>query len=222
MIIKSLLDLDFYKLTMCQFAWKYYPKVKLTYKFFNRTSSIKLGNLLNIEFLKKEIESIRNLKFTEDELDYLSKYFQKDFIEYLKHLKLPEVEIKNIDGNLDIKTTGKWSDAILWETIILSLVNELYYLSKYQDQSKLIEMGTNKNFIKYKALSEMSVKFADFGTRRRFSGAWQKGVVEMMKSLPNFIGTSNTLLAKTFDLKPIGTNAHELYMVIAGLNRYNN
>lgn len=221
MIIKSLLDIDFYKLTMCQFAWKHYSDVKIEYKFFNRNLNIKLGEIINIDVLKMEIENVRKLKFQEDELDYISSLniFENDFIDFLKDLELPPVNIeKNDKNNLNITTVGYWKEAILWETIILSLINELYYISKYQDLYKLIEAGTNKNFIKYKELSESDILFADFGTRRRFSSQWQKDVVGIMKSLKGFVGTSNVKLAKDLNLDPIGTNAHELYMIIAGLN----
>ena len=51
----------------------------------------------------------------------------------------------------------------------------------------------------------------DFGLRRRFSGAWQREVVQrMQEGLPKvFRGTSNVLLAKELGLVPIGTMAHE-------------
>jgi nicotinate phosphoribosyltransferase len=63
------------------------------------------------------------------------------------------------------------------------------------------------------------IKFSDFGTRRRFSYAWQKHVVERVATeLPdNFVGTSNIYLAHELGLKPIGTFAHELPMVYAAL-----
>ena len=55
---------------------------------------------------------------------------------------------------------------------------------------------------------------ADFGTRRRFSYRVQEEVVHILKrDFPGrFVGTSNVHLAREFDLKPIGTMAHEWLM----------
>jgi nicotinate phosphoribosyltransferase len=60
---------------------------------------------------------------------------------------------------------------------------------------------------------------ADFGTRRRHSFLWQEYVVSAMAANlgDNFIGTSNAFLAHKHDLEAIGTNAHEIPMVMAAL-----
>jgi len=60
---------------------------------------------------------------------------------------------------------------------------------------------------------------ADFGTRRRHSFLWQEYVVVAMAANlgANFIGTSNAFLAHKHDLEAIGTNAHEIPMVMAAL-----
>jgi nicotinate phosphoribosyltransferase len=60
---------------------------------------------------------------------------------------------------------------------------------------------------------------ADFGTRRRHSFLWQEYVVDAMASNlgRGFIGTSNAFLAHKHDLEAIGTNAHEIPMVMAAL-----
>jgi len=67
------------------------------------------------------------------------------------------------------------------------------------------------------------LKIADFGTRRRHSFLWQEYTVQAMKSELGaaFVGTSNTYLAFKHDLEAIGTNAHELAMVLATLARIN-
>jgi len=60
---------------------------------------------------------------------------------------------------------------------------------------------------------------ADFGTRRRHSFLWQEYVIVAMAANlgRNFIGTSNAFLAHKHDLEAIGTNAHEIPMVMAAL-----
>ena len=63
------------------------------------------------------------------------------------------------------------------------------------------------------------LRVADFGTRRRHSFLWQEYVVEAMAENlgSSFTGTSNAFLAHKHDLEAIGTNAHEIPMVLAAL-----
>ena len=63
------------------------------------------------------------------------------------------------------------------------------------------------------------LRIADFGTRRRHSFLWQNWCVEALAEGlgEKFTGTSNVLLAMDHDLDAIGTNAHELPMVVAAL-----
>jgi nicotinate phosphoribosyltransferase len=63
------------------------------------------------------------------------------------------------------------------------------------------------------------LRISDFGTRRRHSFLWQRWCVEALKEGIGeaFTGTSNVLLAMDTDLEALGTNAHELPMVLAAL-----
>lgn len=63
------------------------------------------------------------------------------------------------------------------------------------------------------------IKVAEFGTRRRFSWSWQRHVTErLQQECPdNFVGTSNVALAMKLGCRAIGTFAHELPMVYAGI-----
>jgi nicotinate phosphoribosyltransferase len=67
--------------------------------------------------------------------------------------------------------------------------------------------------------------FTDFGTRRRFSKGWQDYVVKTLRNEfadriaePQFRGTSNVHLAMKYGLLPMGTSAHEMYMIMAGIS----
>jgi len=64
--------------------------------------------------------------------------------------------------------------------------------------------------VKQAALTDR-FSLTDFGTRRRFSKDWHRYVVETMsREIPEFFsGSSNVLFAKEFNIKPIGTMAHE-------------
>jgi len=244
MIIKSLLDTDYYKFTMGQYAWKYFPKVRVKYAFKNRTKNIKLVNFLNKQELVEQLDYVRSLRFSLEELDYLKSLgiFSNDYLSFLNSLTLPPVYVDIEDGELVIETEGLWPEAIFWETFILSIVNELYYkaikrpiiqpswinypsevLSNYMDSSCLVKGKANLSY-KIQTINCNSFKFVDFGTRRRFSTKWQDYVISLLsKSIEhgNFLGTSNVYLAKKYNIRPIGTLAHELPMVLAGINDYN-
>jgi nicotinate phosphoribosyltransferase len=75
--------------------------------------------------------------------------------------------------------------------------------------------------IKFKqASTKYNFKLSDFGLRRRFSGDWQDHVVKTFADYcPEFfVGTSNVYLAKKYNIKPIGTFAHEWFGGIQGEN----
>ncbi|MGO4314265.1 nicotinate phosphoribosyltransferase, partial [Pseudomonas sp. KB_15] len=52
---------------------------------------------------------------------------------------------------------------------------------------------------------------ADYGSRRRFSRDWQEEVLHTMRRVlgPQLAGTSNVHFARTHNLVPLGTMAHE-------------
>ena len=228
MIIESLLDLDFYKLTMLNCVLQKFPDAEVEYKFKCRTP----GTILfpHASRIRREINHVSTLFFTKDEIEYLSeiKLFKQSFISFLKilHLDSKQVLIGNEIGDITIK--GSWWQTILWETIILSIVNEIYFRDKASVVNTFDKLyHTNYNVgddhltNKLKILNSIpkdSIRITDFGTRRRFSRDWQEHVVSRMKNeCTNFSGTSNVLLAKKLDLTPIGTMAHEMFMASQNL-----
>lgn len=223
MIINSLLDNDFYKFTMQQAVLHQFPDVQVEAKFKCRGPEV-LFFIKND--LEREIEHLCSLRFTEDELEYLEKipFLKKDYIDFLRIFQLPRKAIfidKDENGQLNIIIKGSWLHIILFEVPILAIVNELYCLGdsdSYAQHCGFLKLTNKINLVKFNNPSNF--KFADFGTRRRFSSSWQNIVVETLKrNLPNnFIGTSNVLLAKKYDIKYIGTMAHEWVMAGQGLS----
>lgn len=226
-IINSLLDTDYYKFSMGQYAWKYFPEVKVKYAFKNRTKDIELGNCIPIDTLIEEFDNVRSLRFTFEELHYLESLgiFSKDYLSFLNKLILPPVYVKKDKGKLIIETEGTWSEAIFWETFILSIVNELYYNIAIDSKVYVpqISVGETRLWKKIDQINKIPFKFIEFGTRRRYSREWQDNVIcQMLMNVKDtyFLGTSNVYLAKKYSMKPIGTLAHELPMVLAGINDY--
>ena len=81
-IIDSLLDLDYYKLTMHKALGEHEDKI-ITYSFKNRTPGVRLGNLIDLSELKENIDNVISMVFTEAEIDYVCVYLHnykiKDF-----------------------------------------------------------------------------------------------------------------------------------------------
>lgn len=235
-MINSLLDVDFYKLTMGNFAHEYFSNAVVEYQFTNRNEALKLGDFVSVEDLDGELKKIQNLRFSGDELAYLQKLnvLSDSYLDFLAYIGwrdniLPDINIKKTsDGQLDIRVAGKWPLAIFWETYILSIVNELYYQKLVQDPFQTEMDGYDKLAKKIFTLKQYpKIKFVEFGTRRRYSSKWQETVINSLQVFcpsTQFIGTSNVQLAKKYNLSPFGTFAHELPMVCSGIfysNRFN-
>ena len=61
---------------------------------------------------------------------------------------------------------------------------------------------------------------SDFGTRRRYTLAWQEHVIRtLLEAAPDIVrGTSNVYLAKKLGITPIGTMAHEFLQAFQALD----
>lgn len=230
-IISSLLDIDFYKLTMAQFAWLYHPTVEVKYALNNRTKSVGLADFVSPEEVRGELEHVLTLRFGKNELDFLrgSKYipvgiFCEDFLKFLDGMRLPVPTVRAKGSELQIEVKGPWPSAIFWETIILGVVSKLYgYAVLRQKGMNLLgpyAEGLRRLDEKIAILrASPIVHFVDFGTRRRFNREWHGIVVErLLRHVPEqLLGTSNVLLAKDLGIPPRGTYAHELDMVYAAI-----
>lgn len=231
MIITSLLDLDFYKLTMAQLVWRRFADWPVAYGLTNRTSrKVRLAEMVSERSLRKELDKVQRLRFTAQELDWLRSsphirrgLFCDDFLDFLGGLRLPPYDLRVADGQFVLGVKGRWSEAIFWETLMLSVVNELYNreLFRREDISSRMIALDGEVRLRRKLLDlrreTPNVRFIEFGTRRRYSRDWQAEVLRLiLRHGPEMlIGTSNVDLARRFGLKPIGTFAHELYMVRA-------
>ncbi len=230
-IIRSLLDIDFYKLTMGQVAFLRHRDVPVTYALANRTKAVSLPAFVDAQELRAELDHVQTLRFTTAELEFLREsvhipagLFSERFLAFLAGLRLPDVDLAVAPATFEIEVSGAWPETILWETLILSIVTELYGRSVLRHHGATAEdartEGSRRLNAKIDRLrSDPRVRFSDFGTRRRFSRDWQRHVIETLAlELPGqLLGTSNVLLAKELDLRPIGTFAHEMDMIFSGI-----
>ena len=132
--------------------------------------------------------------------------FQDDYLDFLRGFQAPEYYLEKVDGTFRLEFSGKWSEAIYWETPALAVVNELYNRVVVArgncDITKIWKEGNSRLQEKISTLKQYpGIVFSDFGTRRRFSRGWHEYVVrELIRKVPKqFIGTSNVLLAMGYN-----------------------
>src|SRR6266536_6054572 len=114
-IIRSLLDTDFYKFLMHQFIWMLYPDVPVTFSLINRTSSVRLAELVPEALLRAQLDYVRDLRFQENELIWLAgnrfygrrDIFRPEYIEYLRAFRLPDYRLERRDGQYVLTFEGR-------------------------------------------------------------------------------------------------------------------
>ena len=232
-IIQSLLDTDLYKFTMLQVVLHKFPQTHSVYHFRCRNLEQTEYPLVDIlPELQQQLDYLCELKFKEDELTYLRslRFIKSDFVDYLELFQLKRRFIKagiDSEGRLDIWVEGPMVQAMMFEIFVLAIVNELYF-SKIRSDAVLQE-GERRLTAKIALMQQYQAQqnpedppflVSDFGTRRRYSLAWQKHVVlKFHQAVPHiFRGTSNVFLAKELNITPIGTMAHEFLQAFQALD----
>lgn len=232
-IVRSLLDTDFYKLLMLQMIRHLYPDVEATFALINRTTSVRLADVIEENELRAQLDQARSLRFGKKELIWLAgnsfygkaQMFSPDFIDWLADFRLPDYELHKSDGQYELRFHGPWTHTTMWEIPALTIVNELRSRAAMKGRGRfeldvLYARAKAKLWSKVERLAQLpDIVISDFGTRRRHGFLWQRWCVEALKEGlgSRFIGSSNILLAMDADLEAIGTNAHELPMVLAAL-----
>ncbi|WP_157018782.1 nicotinate phosphoribosyltransferase [Mesorhizobium xinjiangense] len=232
-IIRSLLDTDFYKLLMLQMIWRLYPDVDATFSLINRTTSVRLADEIDEGELRDQLDHARSISLSKKEMIWLAgntfygrkQIFDPEFLAWLENFRLPEYELSKRDGQYELKFHGRWTDTTMWEIPALAIVNELRSRAAMKGLGPfsldvLYARAKAKVWSKVERLRTVpDIRISDFGTRRRHSHLWQRWCVEALKEGigQSFTGTSNVKIAMDTDLEALGTNAHELPMVVAAL-----
>ncbi|WP_043527187.1 nicotinate phosphoribosyltransferase [Litchfieldella xinjiangensis] len=219
-IITSLLDTDWYKLTMMQGVHHKYPNASVSWEFRSRNAEDLEPYIGEI---REQIDLLNTLRLSSEESTYLSNfsYMSPDFIRFLELFRFrPEyVDVRMEGPDLRILIDGPWSHSILFEIVILAIISEIRNRTLYPwvtvdqavDQLRTKLDGLKRN---YSQEQLAGFKLADFGTRRRLSQPVQEAIVEVLEeSFPgDFVGTSNVDIARRQGLCPMGTMAHEWVM----------
>lgn len=194
---------DLYELTMMQGYYKSNTNETVVFDAFYRTNPCGNGYAIAAG-LQQVIEYIQNLRFTEEDISYLSglHIFDDDFLQYLKEFRfsgdiyaIPEGTVVFPREPL-VKVIAPIMEAQLVETAILNIINH----------QSLIATKTAR--VVYAAQGD---GIMEFGLRRaQGPDAGIYGARAAM--IGGCIGTSNVLAGQLFDVPVMGTHAHSWIM----------
>lgn len=232
-IINSLLETDMYKFSMGQTIFHQFTSYKTTWTFKCRNKDVHFTDEM-VEEIKEQVQAFCQLRFTEEELQYLDNitWIKGTYVDFLR-LWQPRYEEFTITTDapcgLAIDAAGTWLNTSMYEIPVLAIVNEVYFRMAY-DYDVLLKQFKRRLDEKVRLLEEDTYRlsdFSEFGLRRRLSAEAQEMAVKAIAEveLPtdsHFIGTSNVYLAKKFNLKPVGTMAHEWIMCTGQGNHKHN
>src|SRR4029077_15155504 len=97
--IRTLLDTDFYKRLMLQMIWKLHPTREVAFQLINRTTSVRLPDIVDERELIDQLDHARTLRFAKNELIWLAgntfygtrHIFEPEFMEWLGGVPLPPI-----------------------------------------------------------------------------------------------------------------------------------
>ena len=231
-IITSLLETDAYKFSMGQAIYHQFSDFKTTWSFKCRNEDVHFTKEM-VDEIKRQLLLYTELRFKEDELEYLHNitWIKGSYVDFLRLWK-PRYEDFTISTDapcgLSIETKGTWLNTSMYEIPTLAIVNEVYFRMAY-DYDKLMDSFRERLDAKIAKLENGEydlAAFSEFGMRRRLSGEAQDLAVKRLKDANTgnsvFVGTSNVYLAKKYNIKAVGTMAHEWIMCVGQGNHKHN
>ena len=234
-IINSLLETDLYKFSMGQAIFHQASEFETTWSFKCRNKDVFFTPEM-VDEIKEQIKAFCNLRFTEDELQYLGgiKWLKKSYINHLRLWKpnFNDFEIKaGGEKGLIIEAKGTLLDTSMYEIPTLAIVNEVFFRFR-DDYEALVEDSKARTRAKAEMIQMGKYwlpVFSEFGLRRRLCAEAQEYAVDRFSKLDchdvlrsHFVGTSNVYLAKKYGVTPVGTMAHEWIMCMGqGNHLYN-
>jgi nicotinate phosphoribosyltransferase len=248
-IVTSLIDDDFYKLTMLGMihADPRLRDAEVVFSAKNRTTRVALAQHITDDQIREEMNHVTTLRFDEAALGYIGscstddpktsgnarrQMFEQSFLDALRTYRLAPYHVnREPNDTFTITTRGSWFSTTLWEIHTLQILSQLYFeslianLSVFERQA-VWAGAVGRLLEKIRILKQYpDITIVDFGTRRRACHAWQRYVVEVLLTElgpTQFLGTSNVLLSMEHRTEPKGTFAHELVMGMSGIMHESN
>lgn len=231
-------SIDLYKFTMGDMILNKHPDAEVRFTLDNRglKKGQRISDLVSPDEYRDQLEHIRNRGFEPHETAYLSTLrnsadgrplLTPKYIDFLDNVRMPEVHVGTdpMTGEITAYAEGDWPSVSLWETVMMRTLSTMYAERKMaQIGLRLSDVRTSFDQHIDGIVSQLKsyprkIEFSEFGTRRcAFPELQEHALRRFMNEVPeNLRGTSNTGLARKLGLKVVGTNAHEMPMVYAGM-----
>ena len=129
--------------------------------------------------IREELDHLGKLVFQPDELDFLRsiRYIKPGFVDSLAGFTLDPSAIEVlVEPEFSLRIRGGWLQTILFEVPVLAIVNEVYFRHAHPSAENVFAEGRRRLGEKRREISASAVplRIMEFGTRRRYSGAWQR------------------------------------------------
>jgi nicotinate phosphoribosyltransferase len=221
-MISSILENDYYKFKMGNFMFHHgYDDLNVTFRLIDRGGTLP-NNKDFVHKINEEVEKLSQIRWSKSKLDFLFESFKSQSLtlspcyrEYLKDFyfdpKRVKVEIRN--DKLFVSITAPWPEVSMWEVPLMAIVSELYtiendFLPTYEEVDD-----------KFTDFVSIGIPLVDFGLRRRSAQNAHETIVRRMHRARMILGTSNAHIALRCAIEPMGSMAHELFMVLAATRK---
>lgn len=221
-IIKSILENDLYKFSQTYYYQMMYPEGIGTFSFKDRNNTKYDDKFLL--FLNKEFKELEELSLTDEECEWAVAnipFIPRHYWEWLKTFRFRSDKIKSwIDSerHLHIEVTDIIYKVSMYEIPILAIVSELYYRHHNLYIKDIEKQVINPLKEKCDIAIKEGFNFMEFGMRRRFSHEVEDVICKYLSENCNrCVGTSTVYFAKKYDMKALGTQAHEIHQFTAAV-----
>lgn len=191
---------DFYEMTMANGYFEHQYKDKIAYfdMFFRKVPDN--GGFAIMAGVHQLIEYLKNLKFDEKDIEYLStkKHFGKEFLEYLKNLKFScdvwavEEGTPIFPGEPIVIVRGPVIEAQLIETMLLLSINHQCLIAT--KANRIVRAAQGRAVMEFGSRRAQGYDGAVLGARAAYIGGC--------------VGTSCTIVERDFNIPALGTMAH--------------
>ncbi|MDR1257423.1 MAG: nicotinate phosphoribosyltransferase [Spirochaetaceae bacterium] len=202
----SALFTDFYELTMAQGYWKKQKNRRAVFEMFFRKHPFSGGYSI-FAGLETLLEQLRTFTFSGDDIAYLRglNFFDEGFLEYLKTFRFSGDLYAMDEGTVVfpqeplIRVDGRFIECQIIEGLVLNIIN---FQSLIATKTARVYLASGKGGV------------MEFGLRR---AQGPDGAMSASRAaiIGGAIGTSNTLAAREFGIRPMGTMAHSWVMSFA-------
>lgn len=194
---------DLYQLTMMNGYFKCgtYKNEAVFDLFFRQKGELNLAVSAGLE---QALEYVQNLKFTDEDIDYLNslKLFENDFLDYLREFRFSGDIYSVVEGEIVFPyepimiVKAPLAEAQLIETALLNIIGHQTLIAT--KSNRIVRASGGKSIAEFGLRRAQGPDAGIYGARASIIGGCS--------------GTSNVLTGKMFDVPVKGTHAHSWVM----------